>query len=142
MELTTMENLQVTITSFSFKKGGIPADDSGNGGGFVFDCRSIHNPGRYEPYKRLTGRDLPVIQFLESKTDVSSFLQSVFDLVDRTVKQYQERGFTRLMVNFGCTGGQHRSVYCADRLAAHLKDRFTLDIRLHHVIQEAKNWEN
>lgn len=137
-----MENLQVTITSFSFKKGGIPPDDSGNGGGFVFDCRSIHNPGRYEPYKRLTGRDLPVIQFLESKTDVSSFLQSVFDLVDRTVKQYQERGFTRLMVNFGCTGGQHRSVYCADRLAAHLKDRFSVDINLHHVIQEAKNWEN
>jgi len=136
-----MKKLQVTITSFSFKKG-LPEDDSGNGGGFVFDCRSIHNPGRFEPYKRLTGRDLPVIQFLESETDVSAFLQSVFELVDRTVKQYQERGFTNLMVNFGCTGGQHRSVYCADRLAAHVKDRFSVDIRLQHVVQEAKNWVN
>jgi len=136
-----MKNLQVTITSFSFKQG-IPEDDSGNGGGFIFDCRSIHNPGRYEPYKKLTGRDLPVIQFLESESDVSSFLQPVFELVDRTVKQYQERGFTNLMVNFGCTGGQHRSVYCADRLAQRLKDRFTVDIRLQHVVQEAKNWKN
>ncbi len=137
-----MKNLQVTISSFSYKLGGIPEDDSGNGGGFVFDCRSIHNPGRYEPYKRLTGRDLPVIQFLESKSDVSSYLDAVFQLVDRTIRQYQERGFTHLMVNFGCTGGQHRSVYCADRLAAHVKDRFSVDIRLQHVVQEAKNWVN
>ena len=115
--------LKVTVTSFSFKKG-VPHDQSGNGGGYVFDCRSIHNPGRYEPYKKLTGRDEPVIRFLEEDGEVFSFLDHVYGVVDPHVETFRERGFTDLMVSFGCTGGQHRSVYCAEHLAAHLSEKY------------------
>ena len=124
--------LTVTIYSFSFKKG-VPYDPSGNGGGYVFDCRSIHNPGRYEPYKRLTGRDEPVIRFLEDDGEVFGFMDHVYGVVDPHVETYSGRGFTNLMVSFGCTGGQHRSVYCAEHLAAHLASKYpNVKIRLIH----------
>ena len=115
--------LEVKVTSFAFKKG-VPADPSGNGGGFVFDCRGIHNPGRYAPYKALTGRDEPVIRFLEEDGEVFTFLDHVYGMVDPHVESFVIRGFNSLMVSFGCTGGQHRSVYCAERLAAHLREKY------------------
>ena len=134
--------LTVTISSFSYKKGGIPEDISGNGGGFVFDCRAIHNPGRYEPYKKLTGRDEPVINFLKQHSNIDDFLNNVFRIVDQSVEDYIERSFTSLMVNFGCTGGQHRSVYSADALAKHIKEKYGITVKLSHIEQEKKNWQN
>ncbi len=133
--------LVVHINSFSFKKE-MPADESGNGGGFVFDCRGILNPGRYEEFKKLTGRDKPVKDFLEQQTKMPEFLNSIFDIVDIAVEDYIKRNFASLMVNFGCTGGQHRSVYAADALARHLRNKFKVKIELHHVVQESKNWVN
>ena len=134
--------LTVRVTSFSYKKG-IPEDDIGNGGGFVFDCRAIHNPGRYEPYKQLTGDDLPVITFLERHSDIASFLAECYALVDASVEKYIERGFTSLSVNFGCTGGQHRSVYSATHLARHLHDKYGVRVLLDHreqgIIKEFKS---
>ena len=125
------------MASFSFKKG-IPQDLSGNGGGYVFDCRSIHNPGRYAPYKSLTGRDKPVIDFLEEDGEILGFLEHVYGVVDPHVETYASRGFTSLMVSFGCTGGQHRSVYCAEHLAHHLADKYpNVRIRLTHREQTA-----
>ena len=115
--------LLVRVSSFSYKKG-IPEDPTGNGGGYVFDCRSIHNPGRYEPYKKLTGRDEPVIKFLEEDGEILTFLEHVYGIVDSHVQTYSQRGFTSLMVSFGCTGGQHRSVYCAEHLAHHLAEKY------------------
>lgn len=115
--------LEVRVCSFSFHKG-IPQDMSGNGGGYVFDCRSIHNPGRYAPYKQLTGRDEPVIRFLEEDGEVFRFLEHVYGVVDPHVETYVSRGFSSLMVSFGCTGGQHRSVYCAEHLARHLAEKY------------------
>ena len=115
--------LEVKVCSFSFKKG-IPQDMSGNGGGYVFDCRSIHNPGRYKPYKSLTGMDEPVIRFLEEDGEILRFLEHVYGVVDPHVETYDSRGFTSLMVSFGCTGGQHRSVYCAEHLAQHLTEKY------------------
>ena len=126
--------LEVKVYSFSFKKG-VPYDPSGNGGGYVFDCRSIHNPGRYEPYKKLTGRDEPVIKFLEDDGEVFGFLEHVYGVVDPHVETYSRRGFTNLMVSFGCTGGQHRSVYCAEHLAAHLARKYP-DIRIRLIHRE------
>ena len=123
--------LVVTIYSFSFKKG-IPNDDSGNGGGYVFDCRSTHNPGKYEEYKSLTGLDQPVIDFLEADGEILRFLESVYRLVDHHVERFLERGFTHLQVAFGCTGGQHRSVYSAEHLAHHLKEKYNINIELIH----------
>ena len=125
------ENLTVTIYSFSFKRG-IPTDDSGNGGGYVFDCRSTHNPGKYEQYKSLTGLDQPVIDFLEQDGEILTFLNSVYALVDHHVERFIERDFTNLQVSFGCTGGQHRSVYCAEHLAKHLKEKYGVRIHLIH----------
>ncbi|RMF04704.1 MAG: phosphotransferase enzyme family protein [Bacteroidetes bacterium] len=134
--------LQVSINSFSYKQTGVPRDESGNGGGFVFDCRFIHNPGRYEPYKKLTGRDESVINFLQHHSEMPDFLQDVFRIVDKAVEDYIERSFTHLQVNFGCTGGQHRSVYAADALAKHLKAKYGLKVNLHHIEQEKKGWKN
>jgi hypothetical protein len=126
------QGLEVKIYSFSFKKG-IPQDMSGNGGGYVFDCRSIHNPGRYEQYKKLTGRDEPVIRFLEEDGEVLRFLEHVYGVVDPHVETYSSRGFSSLMVSFGCTGGQHRSVYCAESLARHLRSKYPdINIVLSH----------
>ena len=126
--------LEVKVYSFSFKKG-VPHDPSGNGGGYVFDCRSIHNPGRYEPYKKLTGFDEPVIRFLEEDGEIIGFLDHVYGVVDPHVETYRSRGFTNLMVSFGCTGGQHRSVYCAEHLAAHLIEKYP-DIRVRLIHRE------
>ena len=122
--------LTVRVMSFSYRKGGVPEDPSGNGGGFVFDCRAMHNPGRYEQYKGITGADAPVIEFLESQGEVQKYLENVYGLVDPAVTNYVERGFSNLMVAFGCTGGQHRSLYCANHLAAHLKDKYGDRIRI------------
>jgi aminoglycoside/choline kinase family phosphotransferase len=133
--------LVVKICSFSFRKG-IPADSSGNGGGFVFDCRGIDNPGRHDQYKTIHGRDKPVMEYLERQTRMQDFLNSVFDIVDISVEEYIRRGFTSLAVNFGCTGGQHRSVYAADALSRHLKNKYDVKIELCHVVQEEKQWCN
>ena len=125
------KNLIVRVFSFSYKKG-IPEDTSGNGGGYVFDCRSTHNPGRYEPYKKLTGLDEPVIRFLEDDGEILIFLESVYKLADAHVERYIQRGFTDLMFSFGCTGGQHRSVYSAQHLAEYLNRKYGIEVRLCH----------
>ena len=127
--------LVVRIFSFSYKKG-IPEDESGNGGGYVFDCRSTHNPGRYEEYKQMTGLDEPVIRFLEDDGEILTFLDSVYKLADAHVQRYIERGFTSLMFSFGCTGGQHRSVYSAQHLAEHIHQKFGIEVRLCHREQK------
>jgi RNase adaptor protein for sRNA GlmZ degradation len=133
--------LLVSINSFSYKKS-IPEDIGGNGGGFVFDCRGILNPGRFEEYKMFHGKDKEVKDFLEQQTRMIEFLNSIFDIVDITVEEYIKRGFNSLMVSFGCTGGQHRSVYAAEALARHLKNKFDVKIKINHVEQEAKQWIN
>ena len=125
------QKLCVDVYSFSYKKG-IPTDYSGNGGGFVFDCRAIHNPGRYEPYKKLTGLDQTVIDFLEEDGEILTFMEHVYALADPAVERYIKRGFTHLQFCFGCTGGQHRSVYGAQHLAEHLAHKFNVQVRLHH----------
>jgi len=112
--------LAVRIWSFSFHRG-LPKDETGNGGGFIFDGRSLPNPGRQEQFKALTGKDAPVIDYLNQQESVHQFLASVMSLVDASVSNYQQRGFKNLMVSFGCTGGQHRSVYLAEQLAKHLR---------------------
>ena len=123
--------LVVKVFSFSYRKG-IPEDESGNGGGYVFDCRSTHNPGRYEPYKKLTGLDEPVIRFLEDDGEILTFLDSVYKLADAHVRRYIQRGFTSLMFSFGCTGGQHRSVYSAQHLAEHIHNKFGIEVHVCH----------
>ena len=139
-ELTTMpqfyeiavdKRLEVHIYSFAYKKG-IPADNTGNGGGYVFDCRSINNPGKYEHYRQFNGNDPEVIKFLEDDCEVLVFLESVYKLVDAHVKRFIERKFTHLQVCFGCTGGQHRSVFCAERLASHLAGRYNVKVKITH----------
>lgn len=133
--------LVVKVCSFSFRKQ-LPTDDSGNGGGFIFDCRGILNPGRVDSMKTQTGRDKEVKDFLERQTKMPEFLNSVFDIVDVTVEEYIKRGFESLMISFGCTGGQHRSVYAADAMARHLKNKFKVKIELNHWVQDEKNWQN
>ena len=133
--------LVVKINSFSYKKG-LPVDETENGGGFVFDCRGILNPGRFAEYKSITGRDKQVIDFIEQRTKMADFLNSVYTIVDISVEDYIKRGFSSLMVNFGCTGGQHRSVYAAEALARHLRNKFKVKIELKHIEQESKNWIN
>ena len=123
--------LIVKVTSFAYKKG-IPEDSSGNGGGFVFDCRAVNNPGKYDRYKPFTGLDEPVIRFLEDDGEITTFLEHVYGLVDASVKRYMERGFTNLSICFGCTGGQHRSVYSAQHLAEHLNQKFGVQVNLMH----------
>ncbi|OFX52634.1 MAG: phosphotransferase enzyme family protein [Bacteroidetes bacterium GWA2_30_7] len=131
-------NLIVTVNSFSYKRG-IPPDESGNGGGFVFDCRTVPNPGRLPEYQNLTGKDEQVIEFLKKTPETATFLNSVYELVDQSIEKYLERKFTHLMINFGCTGGQHRSVYCAEEVAKHIKEKFSINIKLRHIEQELKN---
>ncbi|HNE92852.1 MAG TPA: RNase adapter RapZ, partial [Chitinophagaceae bacterium] len=123
--------------SFSYKNG-IPADTSENGGGFVFDMRGILNPGRQEVYKYLSGKDKPVQDFLDQQTKMPNFLNSVWDLIDINVENYLTRDFENLMINFGCTGGQHRSVYAAEQTARHLRNKYKLKVILNHTNQA--NW--
>ena len=134
-EMTPERKLQVKIYSFAYKKG-IPNDMTGNGGGYVFDCRAINNPGKYEHYKHFTGLDKEVIKFLEDDGEVFKFLDNAYELVDAHVQRFIERKFTNLMVSFGCTGGQHRSVYCAERLAEHLNKKFDIKIKIIHREQD------
>ncbi len=130
--------LVVKIKSFSYKKSGIPKDETGNGGGFAFDCRGILNPGRYEPYKTLTGRDKEVIDFLEQQTKMPDFMNNIYNIVDISVEDYMARGFDSLAINFGCTGGQHRSVYAAEQTARHLRNKYKVKVELEHVEQGIK----
>ena len=125
----------MALSSFAYKNG-IPEDTSGNGGGFVFDCRILPNPGRLEEYRDQTGRDKAVISYLSRHREVDMFLHNVFDICDSAVENYIERGFENLSINFGCTGGQHRSVYCADRLAEHLSGKYVITVKLHHREQQ------
>ncbi|MDP4292668.1 MAG: RNase adapter RapZ, partial [Bacteroidota bacterium] len=131
------KKLAVEINSFSYRKG-LPVDSSGNGGGFVFDCRALNNPGRIDQYKSLTGMDESVQLFLEQQPEVKPFLENVFGIIDHSVTTYLGRNFEHLQINFGCTGGQHRSVYCAEKLAEHLKDHPNITITINHLEQKFK----
>jgi aminoglycoside/choline kinase family phosphotransferase len=137
-EAAKPEMLTVRIFSFSFHKG-LPQDESGNGGGFVFDGRSLPNPGREERFKSLTGKDAAVIEYLNQQPSVHQFLDNANSLVDASVNTYQSRGFKHLMVSFGCTGGQHRSVYLAEQLAKHLREKDGLRVVVRHREQEQLN---
>ena len=125
------QTLTVKVMSFAYKKG-IPDDASGNGGGYVFDCRGVNNPGKYERFKPFTGLDKNVIEYLEEDGEILTFLSHCYSLVDASVARYIERGFTNLMVCFGCTGGRHRSVYCAQHMAEHLHRKFNIKVELIH----------
>lgn len=127
--------LIVKINSFSYIKSGYPKDPSKNGGGFVFDCRGILNPGRIEEFKQQNGRDKPVKDYLEQQTKMPDFLNNIYNILDIAVEDYIKRGFDHLMINFGCTGGQHRSVYAADAVARHLRNKFGVKIELNHMEQ-------
>lgn len=131
------EGLVVDVYSFSYRRG-IPEDYSGNGGGFVFDCRAIHNPGRYEPYKKLTGMDEPVKKFLEEQSCIADFLENVYALADNMVEDYLRRGFSHIQLCFGCTGGQHRSVYSAEHTAEHIAKKFGVRVNVNHIMQGVK----
>ena len=135
------KKLTVHVNSFSYKKG-IPEDFSGNGGGFVFDCRGILNPGRIEQYKKQTGRDVDVMNFLETETRINEFLEHIFNMIDISIEDYLERNFENLSISFGCTGGQHRSVFSADKMAKYLEEKYNVKVVLHHIEQEKKNWIN
>ncbi len=139
VQATAETALVVTIKSFSFKKQGYPKDETENGGGFVFDMRGILNPGRFDAYKTLSGLDKPVKDFLEQETLMPVFINSMLSMVDINVEDYIKRGFASLCVNFGCTGGQHRSVYAAEALARHLKNKFKVKIHIEHMNQA--NWK-
>lgn len=139
VQATAETPLVVTIKSFSFKKQGYPKDETENGGGFVFDMRGILNPGRFDEYKLLSGLDKPVKDFLEQETLMPVFVNSMLSMVDINVEDYIKRGFASLCVNFGCTGGQHRSVYAAEALARHLKNKFKVKVQLEHMNQA--NWK-
>src|SRR5215470_15487176 len=138
---TDADNLVVRIVSFSFHRG-LPKDDRGNGGGFIFDGRSLPNPGREERFKPLTGKDAPVVDYLSRQESVHQFLASVMSLVDASVSNYQQRGFKHLMVSFGCTGGQHRSVYLAEQLAKRLRGRTGVEVQVTHRELDRMKAEN
>lgn len=129
--------LKIEINSFSFLNSGYPGDATGNGGGFVFDCRALPNPGRIEELKSFSGLEKPVIAYLEKSKEIKSFLQNTYQLTDNSIENYLERGFTHLQVNFGCTGGKHRSVYCAVQLQRHLAEKYgnKVEIKLCHKMQ-------
>lgn len=131
----SIATLTVTVMSFSYKQG-LPTDPSGNGGGFIFDCRALPNPGRYAEYKSYTGKDRPVIEFLQKEPAVDHFLDHAKALVRQSVEKYLERNFTSLQVAFGCTGGQHRSVYCAEKMAAWIGQNFSCNVVIHHREQD------
>ena len=128
---TQKRELTVRVYSFAYKKG-IPNDISGNGGGYVFDCRAINNPGKFERYNNVNGLDEPVIKFLEDDGEMPEFLDNIYPLVDRHVKRYMDRNFTDLMISFGCTGGQHRSVYAAQHVAEYISKKFNIKVSLVH----------
>ncbi|WP_228412923.1 RNase adapter RapZ [Chryseobacterium sp. Marseille-Q3244] len=136
--------LHIDIHSFSYKKGGIPKDHSGNGGGFAFDCRGILNPGRIEEYKIQTGNDIGVQEYLETKTEMPKFLELIKSLVSINIEDYLERGFENLQINFGCTGGQHRSVYSAIKIAEFIKEKYPngTEVTIHHDEQPQLNNSN
>jgi aminoglycoside/choline kinase family phosphotransferase len=136
---SSAEGLKVRIFSFSFHRE-MPKDESGNGGGFVFDVRSLPNPGREERFRQLTGRDAAVIEYLDHQASVHQYIAGVVSLVDATVNAYQRRGFKDLMVSFGCTGGQHRSVYLAEQLARHLRAG-GVEAVVRHIEQEKRELE-
>jgi hypothetical protein len=125
------ETLTINMNSFSYKNG-IPLDNTEHGGGFVFDCRALPNPGKFEQYKSSTGKDDDVIAFLKDNPEVNQFLNNAYSLVESSIKNYEKRGFTNLMVNFGCTGGQHRSVYCAEKISERVKQNFDIKVILRH----------
>ena len=129
--------LVIVINSFSYRKG-IPACDNESGGGYVFDMRGILNPGRFDDYKKLSGKDKPVQEFLEQRTKMNTFLNSVWDLIDISVENYLERDFEHLSINFGCTGGQHRSVFASEQTARHLRNKYKVKVILTHTNEE--NW--
>ncbi len=122
--------LNVNINSFSYKKSGIPKDTSGNGGGFVFDCRFIYNPGREESFKTLTGKDKAVVDFLDKNDVMEEFLMNVYSISSAAIDNYLHREFSNLMFSFGCTGGQHRSVYAAEKLGKFLKEKYGISINV------------
>lgn len=129
--------LHILVSSFAYKNA-YPEDPSPNGGGFVFDCRAVHNPGRYETYKHLSGNDHEVIRYIEEHTDMNVLLEHAFALADFNIKTYLKRGFTHLAISFGCTGGQHRSVYAANRMAEYLQAKYPVQVKLVH--REQAHW--
>jgi hypothetical protein len=138
MEIGTSRNkLKVSINSFSYKRG-IPVDETGHGGGFAFDCRALENPGRYEQYKKHTGKDLRVIEFLKKDEDVQRFITNVTQIIEISIDNYLKREFNNLMINFGCTGGQHRSVFMAEYFAEYLRNKYNVNVALRHRELEMK----
>lgn len=132
--------LNIDIHSFSYKKGGIPKDESGNGGGFVFDCRGILNPGRIDEYKSQTGSDEAVKNYLKEKTKIHDFLSAAEQIISINIDDYLERGFENLQINFGCTGGQHRSVYAANHIAEFIRGKYPqVSVKLTHDEQPQLN---
>jgi RNase adaptor protein for sRNA GlmZ degradation len=133
--------LNIRIYSFSYKRSGIPKDITMNGGGFVFDCRYIENPGRIPSFMTLNGKDKEVIYFLDMNEQMTEFLENVYNIVDRAIENYLSRDFIDLMVSFGCTGGQHRSVYSAEKLKRHLENKFNGNINIqinHNELEQGK----
>lgn len=139
VKATEATPLRIVVNSFSYLKTSYPTDATNNGGGFVFDMRGILNPGRYEEYKYLTGQDKSVKDFLEQQTKMYEFLNGVYSVLDIAVGNYIKRDFEHLCINFGCTGGQHRSVYAAEAVARHLKNKFNVQIELEHLNKD--NWK-
>lgn len=129
--------LHISIASFGYHRSGPPQDPGGNGGGFVFDCRFLPNPGREAAYRQLTGNDPEVQAYLEAMPETGVLLQHVIALVEKAARSYRELGYTHLHVAFGCTGGQHRSVYCAEQTARMLREaEFSVSV----VHTETEHW--